>query len=83
MRQRLKLVTALIALLICLTRAWDYSYQDLWPGSCTTGQLQSPINIPDIDSLGESDIRYILEYSWYNPTVPTRIVDNGHNLMVF
>lgn len=36
----------------------DYSNQNNWPGDCTTGHSQSPINIPD-----SFDIEYDSEYS--------------------
>ena len=62
--------------------AWDYSQQTIWSTTCTTGMNQSPVDIPDINSLPESQIRYILEYTWYNPTSPTRMMDNGHYLIV-
>jgi len=62
--------------------SWDYSQQYNWPDKCK-GLAQSPIRIPAIDTLPESEVRYILEYAWYNPSIPSRLMDNGHNLIVF
>ena len=76
---------AILLLVIFLLHAdlcWDYSQQYSWSSACTQGVSQSPIRIPYIDDLEESEIRYILEYSWYNPTIPSRIMDNGHSLVV-
>ncbi|MDR3546690.1 MAG: hypothetical protein P4M11_00180 [Candidatus Pacebacteria bacterium] len=62
--------------------SWDYSQQTAWTTTCLQGSAQSPITISGLDSLGESEIRYILGYSYYNPEVPARMMDNGHYLVV-
>ncbi len=72
----------MLAFLIKAVLGWDYSQQYNWPTTCTKGTTQSPIRIPDVDSLPESEIRYILGYSWYNPSIPSRMMDNGHSLVV-
>jgi len=76
----LKLFTFLAFAL--LTLSWDHNNQYAWPSECLDGSNQSPIRIPAINTLEESDIRLVLDYNWTDRFGALRILDNGHYLIV-
>ena len=74
----------LILGLIWVSSTWRYDDQENWVETCDTTKYrhQSPIEINCINDLTESKIRYILEYSYYDPILPPRLTSNGKNLVV-
>ena len=78
----LKLSLILFLGLLLTSHCWDYGAQENWPSTCSQSSYQSPINIPNINNLSESEIRLILEYSWATSFGAPRMLDNGHYLIV-
>ncbi|XP_026727144.1 putative carbonic anhydrase 5 [Trichoplusia ni] len=61
---------------------WSYDYETQWPGICTTGQQQSPINIMTQDAVldpHEAHIRGHLQFRGYGD-VRVTATNNGHTL---
>lgn len=61
--------------------SWNYKEQDKWPGICTTGKYQSPINIQKSKLLQKNCVSDLNFKDWEKPT-PATATNDGHTVTV-
>lgn len=82
-------ITVVIASILCATLSvevvvasthWSYSHIEKWPGVCSTGKLQSPINLLQKASTEKSFNAF--QFNNYDKSYPVTMKNNKHSVEV-